>query len=466
MKYMITCLALLGVVGCAEPTINGPELENGQVVEFTVSTSAYGELTALLDVVRDGNNLQLRSRSNSSAYLATLPTQGSWFSEGDLLVMEVRHQHRRSADECPTGNIYAGRLASFTGNLRSGFGRLRVCFDGESIVGDVADGHPFSGHVSGRITSEQLARDYAYIRDRIDVLLEQHLFDPRLIAGNEFERARAIIDTATMAALDDFDFSIGYMFAETVMPFSHFQLYRPDGGLDALLQSRAARGVQGEALSLEFDGGIAILTVDSFLGEHIGGQIDDAFAEIIESGADKLIVDLRANSGGSTAGAVLANHLAPVPGTVGAFVSADWYAENNHAPTARQISAAPEWQGGTLDDFYAQVEREPIFGVAIQPSPVMFDGEIIVLIGPHSSSMTELVAAALREFDHITLVGETTAGEMLSSRFFDAGGGYVVRIPVADYFTRDGERIEGNGVEPEVEVPVDDAMGRALEMLR
>jgi len=466
MKYLIICLALLGVVGCAEPTIDGPELENGQLVEFTVTTSAYGELTAWLDVVRDGSSLQLRSRSHSSAYLATLPTQGSWFSEGGLLVMEMRHQHRRPADECPTGNIYTGRLASFTGNLRSGFGSVRICFDGENIVGDVADGHPFSGHVSGRITGEPLVRDYAEIRDRIDVLLEQHLFDPRLTAGTEFELPRTIIDTSTMAALDDFDFSIGYMFAASTMPFSHFQLYRPAGGLDALLQSRAAQGDQGEALSLEFDGGIAILTVDSFLGEHIGGQIDDAFVELIESGVDKLIVDLRANSGGSTAGAVLANHLAPVPGTVGAFVSADWYTEHNSPPSALQISAAPEWLGGTLDDFYAQIESEPVFGVSIQPSPAMFDGEIVVLIGPRSSSMTELVAAALRDFDHITLVGETTAGEMLSSRFFDAGGGYVVRIPVADYFTQNGERIEGNGVEPEIEVPVDDAMSRALEMLQ
>ena len=78
--------------------------------------------------------------------------------------------------------------------------------------------------------------------------------------------------------------------------------------------------------------------------------------------------------------------------------------------------------------------------------------------------MTELVAAALADEANVTLIGETTAGAMLSSQFFDIGDGYAVRIPIADYYTASGVRIEGVGVAADIAVEPSRALDRARDL--
>jgi C-terminal processing protease CtpA/Prc len=51
-----------------------------------------------------------------------------------------------------------------------------------------------------------------------------------------------------------------------------------------------------------------------------------------------------------------------------------------------------------------------------------------------------------------TLVGTRTAGEVLGGANFKLPGGYVLRMPVARWYTWNGECIEGNGVEPDVAI--------------
>jgi len=51
-----------------------------------------------------------------------------------------------------------------------------------------------------------------------------------------------------------------------------------------------------------------------------------------------------------------------------------------------------------------------------------------------------------------SIVGAKTAREVLGGANFKLPGGYILRMPVAGWYTWQGECIEGKGVEPDIAV--------------
>ncbi len=82
--------------------------------------------------------------------------------------------------------------------------------------------------------------------------------------------------------------------------------------------------------------------------------------------------------------------------------------------------------------------------------PQPFHGRTLVLINEHAHSAAEIVASFAKENRLATLVGTRTAGEVLGGANFKLSSGYVLRMPVAGWYTWQGECIEGKGVEPDV----------------
>lgn len=86
-----------------------------------------------------------------------------------------------------------------------------------------------------------------------------------------------------------------------------------------------------------------------------------------------------------------------------------------------------------------------------------------------------MVASFARQNRLATLVGTKTAGEVLGGANFKIAGGYTLRIPVAGWYTWQGECIEGKDVEPDVVVEnsleslgvgVDTQLEKALQTVR
>jgi carboxyl-terminal processing protease len=83
---------------------------------------------------------------------------------------------------------------------------------------------------------------------------------------------------------------------------------------------------------------------------------------------------------------------------------------------------------------------------------VGYAGPLVVLIGGGSASSAEIFAHVVKHYERATLVGRTTAGAVIASRYFELRDGGELQIGVLDYQALDGSRLEGNGVEPDVEV--------------
>ena len=81
---------------------------------------------------------------------------------------------------------------------------------------------------------------------------------------------------------------------------------------------------------------------------------------------------------------------------------------------------------------------------------------IAVLVNDGSYSAAEFFAAALREYDAAVVVGEHTSGKGHFQYTYELSDGSAVALSTGKYFTPNGLRLEGVGIEPDVPVAVTD----------
>jgi carboxyl-terminal processing protease len=102
-------------------------------------------------------------------------------------------------------------------------------------------------------------------------------------------------------------------------------------------------------------------------------------------------------------------------------------------------------------------------GLGAQP----FHNRIVLLVNEWTNSAAEMVANFAAENHLATLVGQKTHGNVLGATNFKLAGGYWLRLPIFGWFTSKGHSLEGNGVDPDVEISPDDlAVGRDEQMTK
>lgn len=81
-----------------------------------------------------------------------------------------------------------------------------------------------------------------------------------------------------------------------------------------------------------------------------------------------------------------------------------------------------------------------------------YRGRVVVLTGPATGSAAEIFAHVLQYEKRAALVGRRTAGAVIISRTYPLPGGGTLQVPIQDYRGRDGQRLEGRGVYPDITV--------------
>ena len=220
-----------------------------------------------------------------------------------------------------------------------------------------------------------------------------------------------------------------------------------------------------EAARVTFEDQVAILRVDTMMGNDTIEQIRQAFQEIANVGARALIIDLRGNGGGAFAVKPLAEHVIDEPITSGYFLSQKWDLAENGLPSREVLEATEVWDGWSISEFWRAVQELDIMKLRFEPQEPNFDGPVYLLVDQGSASATELAADVFRSSGVALLVGETTAGEMLSQSFFDLRERFMISLPVADYYSVRHGRIEGNGVTVDLPTSSGNAMTVAKQQL-
>ena len=191
------------------------------------------------------------------------------------------------------------------------------------------------------------------------------------------------------------------------------------------------------------DSKTALLTINTFATGYDRALIDKYF-EQLDGKAESLIIDLHGNGGGAVINlAHLAGKVLPNAASLGTFITkyhADEYKKANPGKSDDPIVIAKN--GGWPIRPSGRREAKP------------FGGDVVVLIGPGSASASEIFAAAIEDNKRGKVIGGKSAGAVLASTFHRLPEGFSIQIPMMEYVTPGGKRLEGTGVAPTITLDI------------
>jgi carboxyl-terminal processing protease len=219
------------------------------------------------------------------------------------------------------------------------------------------------------------------------------------------------------------------------------EIRKPDGTEYKVTIVRDTFSVLVEDELKWIDDKTAMIVVNTFAVGYKRDQINKFFDEIKEKGAENLIIDLRSNGGGSTINLFhLAGKIMPGGTPMGKFITrghANNWMQKHPGKDPNPVEIAKEF-GLTL--------------TATGPKDPVYTGKVVVLTSPVSASASEIFAATVLDHARGKVIGAKTAGAVLASRFAPLPEGWAMQIPLMEYVTTSGKRLEAVGVTPSVAV--------------
>jgi carboxyl-terminal processing protease len=191
---------------------------------------------------------------------------------------------------------------------------------------------------------------------------------------------------------------------------------------------------------LEQDPKIGYIQLTSFT-ERSNKELNKAFQELVEQGAEYYIFDLRSNGGGLLETAV---------------------------DVASQFLRT-----GTVLREDRKNEGERVYEV--RSGGKALDQPLVVLVNGGTASASEIVAGALQDYERGTLIGEKTFGKGSVQLIYELSDKSRLHVTVAKWFTPNNNAIDGTGLKPDIEVLVteedrannrDPQLERAIEFLQ
>ena len=195
------------------------------------------------------------------------------------------------------------------------------------------------------------------------------------------------------------------------------------------------------------------------VGVEIANQISSAVANL--DSIDRLIIDLRGNTGGGIAALRVMSLLTPGRIPVGFALdrnrtTANLDTEKLSFPRFARIPPSPRnlWLLG-VRYAPAMLSKKSIVLETEGLGPMPFHRRTILLVDRHTASAAEMIVAFARENNLSTIIGEKTAGRLLSSTSIKVGKGFRLALPTGAYYTWKGSVLEGTPIEPDHVVDFD-----------
>lgn len=181
----------------------------------------------------------------------------------------------------------------------------------------------------------------------------------------------------------------------------------------------------------------------SIFGMNTDDEFDKALNELKEKGMEKLIIDLRDNSGG---------YLSTVTNMISKFVD-----KNTVIYQIKDKNKITK---------YTALNNETL------------NYKTVILVNENSASASEIMSSALQEQFGATIVGTKTYGKGTVQQTKDLSNGTLIKYTIEEWLTSNGKSIEKEGVTPDVEIELneeyfntyekkdDNQLQKAIELLK
>lgn len=148
-----------------------------------------------------------------------------------------------------------------------------------------------------------------------------------------------------------------------------------------------------------------------------GDEFKNVLSEFDSEGITNVILDLRNNPGG-------------------------------YLDSAIKIAELVVPEGVIVSTAYRQEERNVILESNLKNPKYKFS----VLVNENTASASEVLASAIQESGAGVLIGETTFGKGVIQNIYKLQGGSAIKLTTGRYLTRNGNEINGVGIEPDHEI--------------
>ena len=181
-------------------------------------------------------------------------------------------------------------------------------------------------------------------------------------------------------------------------------------------------------------GYISLLTFDEGCSE----EFKNAYEKLASEGAEKLIIDLRSNTGG------LVDEALNIADMI--------------LPKGAKMLITTDSEGNKTTD-------------VSENDPIIINKDIVLLVNEYSASASELLVGALKDNGKAIVVGKNTYGKGVIQSVFMLNDGSALKLTVNEYFTPNETKINKVGIKPDYEVDlgedpnVDTQLNKAIEVL-
>lgn len=205
--------------------------------------------------------------------------------------------------------------------------------------------------------------------------------------------------------------------------------------LDFEIERKAIKVYHVETKMLENNiGYISLLTFDEGCSE----EFKNGYEKLKSEGAQKIILDLRNNTGGLVEEALsIADMILPKDST-------------------------------TLITVDSNGEKEK----SLSKSDPIINEDIVVLVNEYSASASEILVGALKDNQKTKVVGKTTYGKGVIQSVFMLTDGSALKLTTNEYFTPNETKINKIGIKPDYEIDLntetedDEQLNKAIELLK
>jgi carboxyl-terminal processing protease len=214
--------------------------------------------------------------------------------------------------------------------------------------------------------------------------------------------------------------------------------------------------------------GLGYLKVAMFpgmVGVEVANEISRAIEELGE--IDSLIIDLRGNTGGGIGALRVMSLLTPGRIPVGFALPKSRVTPNldSEKQQFRRFGTIPSSKKAlwslALQFAPAMLTKSPIVPQTEELGGKAFHGRVSLLVDRHTASAAEMIVAFARENNLAKIVGEKTAGRLLSATSVKVGHGFRLALPTGAYYTWKGTVLEGTPIEPDERIDFDWRQRRA-----
>lgn len=308
-------------------------------------------------------------------------------------------------------------------------------------------------------------KNYTQLWDEIKNLTEKYIYNKSVLNSKEWKSFVADMTDFSKIAEDDAEFAYGFFYKAKDLPFTHYAVM----GNKENAKGFAIAGFNTTEDKIKpslkkLNTKTLLLDVPAF--NFRAKDIDSLMMEIVTSNTENLIIDLRKNPGGDMEGGMrICQYLTNKKLYGGIMLSQVYWNKHTTTPALADYDQF-KLMNNTNYDWFKKEVKNGVEGLCImtEPLPTTFKGKIFILTSKTTASASEPFVYTLQKENIATVVGEKTAGAVISMEYF-----YIqnlsVTIPMLDYYTFDGKRLDKIGVEPNIKCDAKDALTVTLNKI-